>query len=65
MTSLQRLSILAAAALLAIGAVSVVMAQTPGTGRGASPIRRENRDDDQGIATVVKRWFMVSVPMSA
>ena len=38
MTSLTRLSILAAAALLAIGAVSVVMAQTPGTGRGASPM---------------------------
>ncbi len=38
MTSLKRLSILAAAALLAIGAVSVVMAQTPGTGRGASPM---------------------------
>ena len=36
MTSLTRLSILAAA-LLAIGAVSVVMAQTPGTGRAASP----------------------------
>ncbi len=38
MTSFRRLSILAAAALLAIGAVSVVMAQTTGTGRQASPM---------------------------
>jgi hypothetical protein len=38
MTSLKRLSILAAATLLTIGAVSVVMAQTTGTGRQASPM---------------------------
>ena len=38
MTSLRQLSILAAAALLASGGVSVVMAQTPRTGRGASPM---------------------------
>jgi hypothetical protein len=36
MTSLQRFSIPGAATLLLLGAVSAVMAQTPGTGRGAS-----------------------------
>ena len=38
MTSRKRFSILGTATLLMIGAVSVVIAQTPGTGRGASPI---------------------------
>ena len=38
MTSRKRLSILAAAALLAIGAATVVMAQTTGMGRQASPM---------------------------
>ena len=38
MTSLERVSILGAAMLLVIGAVSVLLAQTPGTGRGASPM---------------------------
>src|SRR5688572_12785285 len=38
MTSRKRWSILGAAPLLVIGAVSVLMAQTPGTGRGASPM---------------------------
>ena len=38
MTARKRFSILATATLLLIGAVSVVMAQTPGTGRGASPM---------------------------
>ena len=38
MTSRERFSILGTTTLLLIGAVSVVMAQTPGTGRGASPM---------------------------
>ena len=38
MTSLKRWSILGAATLLVIGAVSVLMAQTPGTGQGTSPM---------------------------
>ena len=38
MTSRKRLSILGTAPFLLFTAVSVVMAQTPGTGRGASPI---------------------------
>jgi hypothetical protein len=38
MTSRIRFAILGTATLLLIGAVSVVMAQTPGTGRGASPM---------------------------
>jgi hypothetical protein len=38
MTARKRFSILGTATLLLIGAVSVVMAQTPGTGRGASPM---------------------------
>jgi hypothetical protein len=38
MTSRKRFSILGTTTLLLIGAVSVVMAQTPGTGRGASPM---------------------------
>ena len=38
MTRRKRVSILGAAALLLISAVSVGMAQTPGPGRGASPM---------------------------
>jgi hypothetical protein len=38
MTPRKRVSILGAAALLLISAVSVGMAQTPGPGRGASPM---------------------------
>ena len=38
MTSVKRWSILGAAALLVIGAVSVLMAQTPGTGQASSPM---------------------------
>ena len=38
MTSLERLSILGTATLLLLGAVAVVMAQTPRTGREVSPM---------------------------